>query len=350
MNAGSGSVRPIPADEVTGDTPDGAALSADDLRLVHALQVVPRAPWSRIGAALGCDPVTAARRWARLRDGGYAWVTAYRFARRTVVALVELSCAPGRTLEVAADLAQDVEAITIDVTAGGRDLVITVAVEGDDRLGEYLLDRVGRVAGVVSSRTHVFTTIASDARTWRLRILGQDELAALEAIPRSAGRQRTSLSVPEFDGVLAELAADGRIRAAELAERRDIGVDRARAALNTVLATDGVVVRTEVARRFSERPVYAWFFLRVPARSTDRVLRRLSTLRDVRLLATSIGTCNIVLAMWLAGLDDVQRVEAVIERSDAEVMIVDRSLVLRTTKHLGRQLRIDGRSVRRAEA
>lgn len=346
MNAVSSDRGPIPDGGVIQDTSAGRdGLNTDDLRLIHALQVVPRAPWSRIGAVLGCDPVTAARRWARLRDGGYAWVTAYRFSRRTVLALVELSCEPGRTLEVAAELAGDAEAITIDVTAGGRDLVITVAVEGDDRLGEYLLDRLGAVRGVMSSRTHVCTTIASDARSWRLRTLSDEELAALEAVPRSHGRQRAGLSGAEFDGVLSALAADGRIRAADLAERAGIGVDRARAALNTVLAADGVVVRTEVARRYSERPVYAWFFLRAPARSTDRVLRRLGTLRDVRLLATSIGTCNIVLAMWLPGLDDVARVEAVIEQSDAEVAIVDRSLVLRTTKHLGRRLTPDGRSV-----
>ncbi|WP_158636001.1 Lrp/AsnC family transcriptional regulator [Tsukamurella sputi] len=339
-------VGPISSAEVIqGTVPDRDGLSTEDLRLVHALQVVPRAPWSRIGAVLGCDPVTAARRWARLREDGYAWVTAYRFTRRTVVALVELSCAPGRTLEVARDLAGDVEAITIDVTAGGRDLVITVAVEGDDRLGEYLLDRLGAVQGVMSSRTHVVTSIASDARSWRLRMLGEPELAALEAIPRPSGRQRAALSGEEFDGVLAALAADGRIRATDLAARAGIGVDRARASLNTVLAAEGIVVRTEVARRYSERPVYAWFFLRSPARSTDRVLRRLATLRDVRLLATSIGTSNIVLAMWLAGLDDVARVEAVIEQSDADVAIVDRSLVLRTIKHLGRRLTPDGRSV-----
>lgn len=351
MNAYSFGGDRAPIGGVMRDTSGGPeALSTEDLRLIHALQVVPRAPWSRIGTVLGCDPVTAARRWARLRDGGYAWVTAYRFARRTVVALIELSCEPGRTLEVAAELAGDDAAITIDVTAGGRDLVVTVSVEGDDRFGEYLLDRVGAVRGVVSSRTHVFTTIASDASSWRLRTLGESELAALEAIPRAAGRHRAGLTGEEFDGVLAELAIDGRIRAVDLAERLDVSVDRARAALNTVLSTDGVVVRTEVARQYSERPVYAWFFLRAPAGSMDRVLRRLSTLRDVRLLATSIGTCNIVLAMWLGGLEDVQKVEAVIEQSDREVTIVDRSLVLRTTKHLGRRLNTDGRSAESGQA
>lgn len=321
-------------------------LTSADLRLIQALQVVPRASWARIGAVLGCDPVTAARRWERLRDGGYAWVTAYDVPRGLVVGLVELTCTPGTVLDVATQVGEDKEAFTIDITAGGRDLLATVALPDEEKLGDYLLTRLGPVPGVVGSRTHVFTRIVGDARSWRLRVLGPDELAALEAIPHPSTRARVALSSEEFDAVLSALADDGRIRASELAERLGIGVDRARTQLNAVLATESVTVRTEVARRHSGSPAYAWFFLRVPARSMDRVLRRLSTLRDVRLLATSVGTCNIVLAMWLAGLEDVQRVEAVIEQSEPEVTVVDRSLVLRTVKHLGRPLTASGRSAR----
>ncbi|MET7782244.1 AsnC family protein [Streptomyces mirabilis] len=48
-----------------------------DLALVHALQIAPRAPWTAVGQALGIDPMTAARRWARLTGTGCAWVTCY---------------------------------------------------------------------------------------------------------------------------------------------------------------------------------------------------------------------------------------------------------------------------------
>jgi hypothetical protein len=42
-----------------------------------------------------------------------------------------------------------------------------------------------------------------------------------------------------------------------------------------------------------------------------------------------------MLAVWLHTLDDVQRLEALIEAKLAGVQIADRSLVLRTVKHLG---------------
>ncbi|WP_241196675.1 AsnC family protein, partial [Streptomyces sp. ADI95-17] len=46
---------------------EGEHFSELDLALVDALQAAPRAPWSRIGRALGVDATTAARRWERLR-------------------------------------------------------------------------------------------------------------------------------------------------------------------------------------------------------------------------------------------------------------------------------------------
>ncbi|MDH6109724.1 DNA-binding Lrp family transcriptional regulator [Kitasatospora sp. MAP12-15] len=48
-------------------------LSEDDLALINALQLRPRASWTVLGAALGVDPVTVARRWNRLARRGEAW-------------------------------------------------------------------------------------------------------------------------------------------------------------------------------------------------------------------------------------------------------------------------------------
>jgi DNA-binding Lrp family transcriptional regulator len=344
-------VTPVPSVSTVTESPVTEStlteLPVEDLRLIQALQVVPRAPWSRIGAALGCDPVTAARRWWRLSEGGYAWVTAYRVPRRRLVVLIELACAPGTSLDVAARLAADPEVVTIDVTAGARDLVVTASFAGQDHLGDYLLHRLGAVPGLRDTTTHVLSRVVTDARSWRLRVLTADELAALEAIPRSVGRVRGTVEPAMFDAVLAELRWDGRARAVDLAQRLDIGVDRARAALNGMLAGGGVVVRAEVARRYSGRPTYTWFFLRAPARTMDAVLGRLAALRDVRLLATAVGAANIVMAMWLTGVDEIQRVESAIEQSLPDVTVVDRSLVLRTPKHLGRPLTAEGLSAER---
>ncbi|WP_179014408.1 AsnC family transcriptional regulator [Paenarthrobacter ureafaciens] len=43
-----------------------------DLRLLHALQVRPRAPWTALAPVVGADAVTLARRWNVLQDRGLA--------------------------------------------------------------------------------------------------------------------------------------------------------------------------------------------------------------------------------------------------------------------------------------
>ncbi|MFD0621799.1 Lrp/AsnC family transcriptional regulator [Streptomyces sanglieri] len=70
------------------------SLSAARRCSTAALQAAPRAPWSRIGRALGVDATTAARRWERLRANGLAWVSAYDSAKSTTVAYVEVRCRP----------------------------------------------------------------------------------------------------------------------------------------------------------------------------------------------------------------------------------------------------------------
>ncbi|RIQ20438.1 AsnC family protein [Jiangella rhizosphaerae] len=69
------------------------ALDEADLALRHAVQLAPRAPWQRIGLVLGVDPVTAARRWARLSESGAAWFALHPALDGLTFAFVEVGCA-----------------------------------------------------------------------------------------------------------------------------------------------------------------------------------------------------------------------------------------------------------------
>ncbi|MGW7079923.1 AsnC family protein [Streptomyces sp. NPDC054866] len=60
----------------------------------YALQAAPRAPWSRIGRALGVDATTAAHRWERLRANGLAWISVYDSAKSATVAHIEPAPGP----------------------------------------------------------------------------------------------------------------------------------------------------------------------------------------------------------------------------------------------------------------
>ena len=47
-----------------------------DLRLIHALQTRARIPWTTLAGILRVDAATLMRRWRRLVDHGYVYVTA----------------------------------------------------------------------------------------------------------------------------------------------------------------------------------------------------------------------------------------------------------------------------------
>ncbi|WP_222131341.1 Lrp/AsnC family transcriptional regulator [Pseudonocardia sp. C8] len=312
----------------------------DDLRLVHALQIRPRASWSALARAIGSDPVTLARRWERLRARGDAWIAVYR-ATGMHAALLEVDCAPADAMRIAEQIAADPEVLTIDLTAGNRDLLVTLLCEGPDRIAGYVLDRVPALPRVRALRTQIITSAVSDARSWRVRALEPAEVAALEREPTSSRTVKVSRDLVAT--LQAVLMREPRISVAALAE--EIGVPRTRAAavLSSALATGRIVLRTEIARPLSEWPVYAWFFLRVGAREREAVVTRLATLQEARLVASTVGGYDIALAAWLRTLDDVPKLESYLTELLPQVTVADRSLVLRTPLHLRRLLDPHGR-------
>jgi len=321
-------------------------IGLDDLdqRLIHAVQVSPRASWSALAPIVGADPVTLSRRWTRLVDQGIVYVTAYGSAAPSTLVLIEIECSPGETLAVAETLGQDPEAFTIDLTAGGRDIFVTLAVPDAEALAVWTLERIRGVSGVRSMRTHLVSETVRDARGWRLRALTTQEVTQIEGLERRAPAASVRMSVDQRNAIAAELAYDGRVGITELASRLGMAPRRVRDAIAEMRESGRLAIRVDVARRYTPWPIYAWYFLRVPAAMASRIGAQLGRVEEVRLVANTVGEYNVIMAVWLRTLQDVRRMEAIIEERLPGVSIADRSVVLRTTKHLGHLLHADGRA------
>ncbi|MEU2872588.1 AsnC family protein [Streptomyces olivoreticuli] len=110
---------------------DANLLREDDLALIHALQLRPRASWTELGRVLGADPVTVARRWSRLAGRGEAWVGVSpgpRICEQVCGAFAEIDCAAGATAAVARALTGHAHMLTVERAGGGHDILATVAV------------------------------------------------------------------------------------------------------------------------------------------------------------------------------------------------------------------------------
>ncbi len=321
-------------------------LDGRDLRLLHALQIRPRAPWAALAPIVGADAVTLARRWTALQDQGLAWLASYRGpGAKYVGAIVEVECAPARIAEATEDLARDTEVLSIDQTIGGRDLVVTVLCRTDAELAGFVLDRLSNVAGVTGTRTHRGIRLLADAQLWRLRSLQDQEARQLETslpLPASAPRGVTADVEDRLAGILR---TNGRASVAEISEALGISTTRARNALSTMLAEKRLVLRLEMARPYSPWPVAAWYFLRVPATMVESVAGKLVGLHEVRLVATTGGLYSIVMVVWLRGVEDMTVLEKQLGERLPFAEIMDRCIVLRTPKHMGNRLTPDGRRI-----
>lgn len=331
----------------TSDLHGSVTLSELDLGLIHALQINPRASWAQIGTLLGVAPSTVARRWTRLTDQGAAWVSCQPLQGiDPALAVMEVNTAPGRTLEVAAELAGDPEAMTIDVSAGARDLIVTVAFADEHRLGEYLLERVAQVPDVAGVRSHPLAGAYTEASRWRVRSLTHEQEQAVAAtLPTVSESSRVRVAGPLDRKLVAALSRDGRLPLGALAQETGASESTVRRRINALIGSGVLRLRCEVARGMTPWRVSEWFFLRVPSDRIDEAGRVLAAVPEVRAVLSAAGPFNLLVAVWLRSVADGQWLETQLMRRLPHVEVVDRSVVIRPYKLVGRLLDARGFAV-----
>lgn len=307
-----------------------------DLRLIHAVKLAPRAAWSALAPVIGVDAATLARRWAKLTERGQVYVTGYgTLGTPFTVAVAEVQCKPGRAHEVARQLAQDSEALTINLTAGARDILVTVAAPDLEALSMYVLRDMGGLEDATSVRTTVVTSMMTDALPWTPRALSpaeQARVAALQpAIPVNARRQPLDVE----RAVIAQLNHDGRAPIATIARRTGFSQKRVHDAIAGLQSAGLLSVRVDVARTLTAWPHYVWYSFRVPAERATAVAEALTNVEEVRSVLFTLGESNIMISAWLRTLADAQRFEVMVSTRIPDLVVIDRSLVIGSVKHYG---------------
>ena len=320
-------------------------IDEEDLALVHALQVRPRASWTELGEVLGCTPATAARRWERLADTGSAWVTAVPGPNcSALTAYVGLRCAPGTREEVATALAADPAAVTVEITAGSHDLLVEVITADLASFGRYLLDRVERLPGVTGSTVAIATDVVTEASRWRLDALAPGQSAALGRADRPGAVPGRSLT--ELDRrLLTGLGRDGRLAWHQLGQAAGTSAATARRRTERLLGSGEAALRCDVAGPLFERPVTVSLWARVPAPELVAVARHLAAVPSVRFVATTAGRENLLVTLWLRRAEEVHRLEADLAARHPDVRVQDRTIALRTAKRMGRLFDVSGHGV-----
>lgn len=327
---------------------ESAMLTEQDLKLVDALQAAPRASWSTLGRALGLGAVTAARHWDTLVERGDAWLTAYiggELTAQLALAFVEIDCAPGTALSVAAALAADPHVVTVEYVAGPCDLLAHVVAPTLRELGAHVLDRVSAVPGVTRVRTVLSPRMFTEGSRWRVRAISPGQREALSVKP---AKNRAPLRFDDADrALILALGVDARASAAFLASELGIGATTVRRRLDALLGRGAIRVRCEIARSVSPAPVTVTLWLRVPPDKLETTARSLAMLPEVRMCAALAGAANLMLVVWLPSQHETVALEAVLAAKLPWLEITGRAVTLRNVKLMGRLLDAAGRGIGR---
>jgi DNA-binding Lrp family transcriptional regulator len=334
---------------------DSAIVDELDLALVNCLQLNPRASWTLIGQALGVDPVTVARRWEQLAGSGIAWVTgraAGHGAPDSCLAVIELSCAASETLAIAHRIAQLPYVLNVEYTSGPRSLTMLAEIRDLAFLSGFVLESLGGIPGVISTRSHVITRVVTMGDQWRLKVLDRAETAAM-----TRGRRRSDVIGPAragtrrpYDAVdrrlILLLGEDGRMPVATLAQRIGLSESTVRRRLADLINRDRVVLRCDMALAASGWPVIVWIWGSTRPDDNETITAIMRHVPGVRVLWRIVGgRPNLLLALAAHSIQEVPLIETQLADVAPRLTVVDRSMVLQSIKRIGRELDAAGRVI-----
>ncbi|MCY0906670.1 Lrp/AsnC family transcriptional regulator [Arthrobacter sp. H14-L1] len=317
-------------------------LSEDDLALIHALQIAPRAGWVEVAAVLGVHPTSLAARWERLRASGFAWVTAHPTGDPQSVSLsfIGVDCVMVDQSRVVEALCAVPEIMTVEQTASSRALMLTVITESMTQLSTEVIPRIRAIHSVLGYETSLCTRQHQNGSSWRLNVLSRAQQQKMQSLARVDGLDGP-LPKNHLD-LLPFLAADGRVTAAQIARALGRTSATVQRQLNRVLASNVVSFRCEIAQSLSGLPVTCQWFVKVPPGQQEAAAATIRRMRNVRFSASTTGQSNFTVIMWLHSVADVMDVELSLQQNIPGIELLESVVMLACPKRVGWMLRPDG--------
>ncbi len=147
----------VPSSPISPGSPSApAGFDTLDRRLVHALQLDGRAPFSRIAAVLGVSDQTVARRYTRHRASGALKVLGLADAQALgdITWMVRVQCAPDAAVSVAEALARRTDTSWVSLLSGGTEIAAVCRAPSSDHSDALLLQKLPRTPSVVGVTAH----------------------------------------------------------------------------------------------------------------------------------------------------------------------------------------------------
>ncbi len=327
---------------------ESASLDHLDRQLLRALQISPRAPFSRIATALDVSEQTIARRYRALRADGIVRVVALVAPEALGESnwMVRVQCRPDGTIRLAEALARRDDVGWVAVGAGGSEVICALRSRTREERDELLVQRLPRTAPVLSVAAsvvlHRFVGGRGDDWAGLEAELSADQAAAITEGPVDEPARRTDARLePADERILDLLAHDGRTGYAALAKASGLSEGRVARRLAALLDAGIVYFDVDLAAVPLGFTAQANLWLTVVPAHLDAAGRALSEFPEVAFAAAITGSANLTASVTCRDLDAlytflITRVGAIEGVQSMEV-----SPVLRRVKQAGALTRGD---------
>ena len=139
-----------------------------DLAVIHQLQIDGRAPYSKLGPAVGLSQAAVRQRVQRLIEHGVMQVVAvtdpYQLGFK-VQAMVGIR-AEGSVKAVAAGLSEIEDVEYVVITAGRYDILAEVVSKDTHELFDLVNDQIRTIAGVASTEIFTYLSLVKQTYSW----------------------------------------------------------------------------------------------------------------------------------------------------------------------------------------
>jgi DNA-binding Lrp family transcriptional regulator len=324
---------------------DSAVFDDLEREITQALQIDPRAGFSRIAEVLGVSEQTVARRYRRLRGEGLLRVIGLVDPRSVGQSewMVRVGCRPGGVGRLAEALARRDDVSWVTLTAGGSEIVCSVRSRSAEQRDELLLQRLPATSQVLTMEVyavlHRFVGGASTDWTGYGAALRPDQIEAMLAgRPEEADPGEPVVLRPEDGPLLDELAVDGRASYAARAAAAGTTVGRVTRRLDVLRRAGILYFDVDLASGLMGFTAPAYLWLTVEPGSLDAVGEQLAGHSEVAFAAAVSGSANLAASILCRDLEDLYRYVTTKVSAAAGVRQLEISPVLRRTKQAGTQM------------
>ncbi|SPL94666.1 Putative transcriptional regulatory protein [[Actinomadura] parvosata subsp. kistnae] len=313
-----------------------------DRRLIHALQLDARAPFSRIAEVLGVSDQTVARRYRRLRTADLLRVVAVPPANFHGHGrwMLRLRCVPGAADAIASALARRPDTAWVQLVSGGTEVQCVIRARAPGESEQLLLERLprnGRVVDVTAcSLLHTF--YGSPGRVRLLNALTPEEAGRLGPEPDAVTGAGLSHCDADDLRLLSVLARDARTGLADLAAATGWSQSTVRRRMADLRADGALHFYAEFDPAYLGYRASTWLWASAPPAELAAAAEALASHPEIVFAAATTGPTNLVATAICTDAHDVYRYLTERVAALPSITHVETAPIMQTRKRVGRLL------------